>query len=335
MILRHASALRQYSDYEKWTNTYLKYGDLQRRERHIYHLYLELVNGVSASKTPSEVVVKKSEIYAKHVCAVLGEDSTSFILILFAYNTLYLCAQCQGSINDMLSACLSGLEELNKLPFEVPSFARFTFTWKALYLSIKQGKYENIEGILSQASRGAYNRRNKFVVLRLEAVYWLRKESLSQAKSSIDDLSNLSQSDQEAEEITLLKGFHNFLCLLKKQEPSWKIELSNYRSDKTGNYATALIISLITDLSLQKHDDLVDRSDAFMQYAYRHLNKKPFKDKFYLFKALATIPNNGFQKTTAMVEGQKFIEKIGPPGIQSGLEILPLKKIWEYAISTL
>ena len=335
LILRHSSALGNDVQYEKWTNCYLKNSDLQRRERHTQNLYLEVLNSITASKVPDETVVRKAEVYSKHVLAVVDEGETSYSLIMYAYNTLYLCAQCKGSTEEMISACLRAHEKFGELSFEIPPLARFSFSYKALYLSIEQERYQNVENLILQAKKDADRQRNKWVTNWLEAIYQLRMENLKSVIPIIDDLDKLSFTDQEKEEVILLKGYSNFLLLVHQQKTHWEIDLASYRSDKTGNYATSLIISFLTDLVLSNHDELVDRTEAFMQYAYRHLNKKPLKDKFHLFKALVTIPNNGFNKSVAMEEGQKFIEKIGPPGVQIGLEVIPLKKIWDYAISTL
>ena len=343
-LLRHFHVLvqRDQSSYDRYAQVYHKYIDLQTRERHVYSLYLDLANEIVQSKNPTQSAVHMATVFEKDIAITIDNaDKKSHKLILFGYNGLYLCAQCQGKIREMITICRQATRQLNILPYQIPDSNKFSFLSKGIFLSIEQELYAECRSLLEEAVPFVVKgKRNWFVLKRMQGIYLLRTHQFKAVLEVLDQLYDTDLNPEEKQEVVLLEAFYDFFaalghCEVRSAAVDLDQSLSYYKSDKTGSNTTAKVVNFLLLLARKEYDQMVDQAEALQLYAYRYLNQSDYQDEFNLIKALLCIPNNSFNAEIAQQKAEKWVKKINGRRLHSELDIIPLKKIWDYAISTL
>ena len=244
--------------------------------------------------------------------------------------------------------------ELNEKPTGI--FSRILLT-KQIDCSIRLNRIECVEKLINKSSNFSLIGSNIwFVQTHLIIQFYLRTEKYEEALKVfrlatkhirfkvIPDLIR-EKLNLEGALIHLLnkwKVFYEDKFFAENQFRLSKFlnETQALSKDKAGWNIMVIVLEFSWNLTLESWDELTNKAEGMIKYAYRYLNTNENKRGFWLFKILSQIPMNAFKKGQVLEDIEKYVQKLESCSEEKTfnkryLELIPYERFIEFLIQRL
>ena len=341
---------------EKYNELFFKYYSQFESESIAEGLYGEIIALNKRQNKISAELRKTIEEYTK----ILFEEKTkndTYRTSMFYYVTAASQFENKSEYISLAKLIEESLEYFNKKPFDT-SAVRVLFLKRLQTAYLKMNKREEVESIFVERLDTFINSDVYLSVLIEQIHYFFLEKKYKEAKEAFlkgfKQLKALPIRQDFKQEWAINEAYFNFLLLLNKITPTEEeLELipkfrlykflNNiplYSKEKSGRNIPILIIHVLFLLQMRKYNQIIDRTEALNQYAYRYLRKDDTFRSNAFIKMLLCAPKADFNRIRTARYAQKYIDKLhSMPWEKSTspleVEIIPYEDLWEFVLELL
>ncbi len=342
--------------FEKYNQMFFKYFGQFESESIAEGLYGEIISLNNKQNKSNENDIKIIKDYADILFKEKLKNDT-YRTSMFYFMTAATLFENQNDYNSLAKITEEALEYFSRKSFDT-SAVRSLFLKRLQTAYLRIGNSQSIESIFRERLK-TYENSDLYLQVLIEQIhyYFLVKkypESKEALLKGYFQLKAIPAREDLKQQWSINEAYFNFLIQLGKINPTEEeLELipkfrlykflNNiplYSKEKSGRNIPILIIHVLFLLQMRKYNQIIDRTEALNQYAYRYLRKDDTFRSNAFIKMLLCAPKADFNRIRTERYAQKYKDKlISMPWEKSTslleVEIIPYEDLWEFVLELL
>ncbi|MCO6476815.1 MAG: hypothetical protein J5I94_09365 [Phaeodactylibacter sp.] len=298
--------------------------------------YLEIAHKHANSRSLKKNLLPIIDEKVKQIQSIPHANTFSFVI--YYYNIQAFKHSILRDFEGMILLCDEALLKLKAIKAK-PYIGYFAFKVKKLMAFISLSEYglaqKELDDCLRLAPKGSYNWA---LALVYKAILGFHSNNLEQTAEAIGHARKLYNKLPEnvRDQWLVIEAFLDFLKGKNVKMGKLLNQVDLFSRDKQGANIPVIILEAISLLKSGKKGGLIDKAEAYKQYAHRNLRVETTIRSNLFMKMLLQIPAGRFKREVVERRVKQYQARLSSHDIEAiEVEMVPYEALWEKVLELL